>query len=151
MSGWLLILALQAAPVPPAPAPAPPPQSAPPQRFSILVPIAEEPCVRQPSDSDVVVCSNPLPSQKLPYPDEVVPDGPTPSNPLKSGTGALAAQATPCPISRNCVVGVGPPIMPIIKGLVGLAKDTFGKKPDKTGRVPIPLDDNDAPRGQLEP
>ena len=117
----------------------------------ILAPVADEPCVRQPSDSDATVCANPLPSQKLPYPDEVVPDGPTPSNPLKSGTGALAAQATPCPISRNCVVGFGPPIVPIIAGIANAVGDAFKKKPDKTGRVPIPLDDSDAPKGQLQP
>jgi len=148
MPGWLLILALQAAA--PQTAPAAPPAD-PPQRFSILTSVPDEPCVRKPTDSDAIVCGNPLPSQKLPYPDEVVPDGPTPSNPLKTGTGALNAQATPCPISRNCVVGFGPPIMPIIKGVADAVGGAFKKKPDKTGRMPIPLDDSSAPTGKLEP
>lgn len=148
MPGWLLILALQAAPAPAAPAA---PQTDTPQRFSVLVPIPDEPCVRRPSDSDVLVCGNPLPSQKLPYPDEVVPDGPTPSNPLKNGVGALNAQGTPCPISRNCVVGFGPPIVPIITGIANAVGSAFKKKPDKTGRVPIPLDDSQKPTGKLEP
>ncbi len=142
----LLILALQAATAPAA-APAP---DAKPERFSILVPVGDEPCTRRKPD-DIVVCGNPLPSQKLPYPDEVVPDGPTPSNPQLRGTGALAAEGTPCPISRSCVVGFGPPIMPLIKGAVDLAKKALAPKPDKTGRVSIPLDDSDAPKGQIEP
>lgn len=147
MSGWVLVLALQAAAAPAAP---PAPQADSPQRFSVLVPIPSEPCVRKPTD-DAIVCGNPLPSQKLPYPDEVVPDGPTPSNPLKSGTGALNAQATPCPISRNCVVGFGPPVLPMIVGAANAIGNAFKKKPDKTGRVPIPLDDSQAPTGRLEP
>ncbi len=133
----LLILAIQAAT---AAAPAPDPKASQPEKFSILVPVGNEPCVKRPGD-DIVVCGEPLPSQKLPYPDEVVPDGPVPSNPQLRGTGALAAQATPCPISRNCVVGFGPPIVPIIKGAVDLAKKAFAKKPDKTGRVPIDMSD----------
>jgi hypothetical protein len=139
MPGLLLFLALQAAT--PAPAEAPK-ASAPetPERFSILVPVASQPCVRH-VDNDIVVCGNPLPSQQLPYPGEITPDGPVPSNPYKSGTGALAAQATPCPISRSCIVGFGPPIMPIIKGAADLARKAFAKKPDKAGRVAIPLDD----------
>lgn len=148
MPGWLLILALQAA-SPAAPAPAP--QADTPQRFSVLTPIPDEPCVRRPTDSDVLVCGNPLPSQKLPYPNEVVPDGPTPSNPQKSGTGALNAQATPCPISRSCVVGFGPPVLPLIVGAANAIGSAFKKKPDKTGRVPIPLDDSQPPTGKLEP
>lgn len=142
----LLAFALQTAAAAPAPVP---------ERFSILVPVADEPCARRPGKDadghDIVVCGNPLPSQKLPYPDEVIPDGPVPSNPYKTGSGALAAEATPCPISRNCVVGFGPPIVPMIKGAVGLAKRAFAKKPDKTGRVAIPLDDTDAPTGHIEP
>lgn len=148
MPGWLLVLALQAAPAPVAP---PAPQADAPQRFSILEPIANEPCVRKPTEPDVVVCGNPLPSQKLPYPDEVVPDGPTPSNPLKNGVGALNAQGTPCSISRNCVVGFGPPVLPMIVGAANAIGNAFKKKPDKTGRIPIPLDDSQAPKGRLEP
>lgn len=140
MAGLLLSLALQAAV---APAAAVPQASAAdtPERFSILVPVANESCVRHVDGEDIVVCGNPLPSQTLPYPEEIVPDGPVPSNPYKSGTGALAAESTPCPISRSCVVGFGPPLVPIIKGAADLAKKAFAKKPDKTGRVAIPLDD----------
>jgi hypothetical protein len=140
MPGLLLMLALQAAPAPAAAPPAAPATNAP-ERFSILVPVGDEPCVRRVDGKEIVVCGNPLPSQELPYPDEVVPDGPVPSNPYKTGTGALAAQGTPCPISRSCVVGFGPPLLPIIKGVANLAKQAFAKKPDKTGRVAIPLDD----------
>jgi hypothetical protein len=39
----------------------------------------------------------------------------------------------------------------MIKGAVDVAKRAFRKKPDKTGRVTIPLDDSDAPTGRLEP
>lgn len=144
MSALLLLLALQAST---APAPPPPDTAAnTPERFSILVPVANEPCVhRRPDKSadgkDIVVCGDPLPSQTLPYPDEIAPDGPVPSNPYRSGAGALAAQGTPCPISRSCVVGFGPPLAPVIKGAVDLAKKAFAKKPDKTGRVPIDLSD----------
>jgi hypothetical protein len=140
MLGLPLFLALQAA----AAAAAPPPQTPAtdtPERFSILVPVANEPCVRRLDGKDIVVCGNPLPSQTLPYPEEITPDGPVPSNPYKSGAGALAAQSTPCPISRNCIVGFGPPLVPMIKGAADLAKKAFAKKPDKTGRVAIPLDD----------
>jgi len=140
MAGLLLSLALQAAV---APAAAVPQASAAdtPERFSILVPVANESCVRHVDGKDIVVCGNPLPSQTLPYPEEIVPDSPVPSNPYKSGTGALAAESTPCPISRSCVVGFGPPLVPMIKGAADLAKKAFAKKPDKTGRVAIPLDD----------
>lgn len=142
----LILVALQAAAVP-----ATPPV---PQKFSILAPIDSEPCTparkqagRQngaPPDDDVVVCGNPLPSQKLPYPDEI-PGGPTPVNPFANGVGALNAEGTPCAAHiGGCQVGVGPPIMPIAKALVGLAKNAFHKKPDKAGRIAIPLDD--APR-----
>jgi len=141
MAGLLLILALQAAAAPLSAS-----ADHKPERFSILVPVANEPCVRRADGKsadgkDIVVCGNPLPSQTLPYPDELPPDGPMPSNPDLTGSGALAAQATPCPISRSCVVGFGPPLVPMIKGAVDLAKQAFAKKPDKTGRVPIPLDD----------
>ena len=148
MPGLLLILALQA-----ATAPAPPPSApdAKPERFSILVPVGNEPCIKRKPD-DVVICGDAMPSQKLPYPDEVVPNGPVASNPYLRGTGALDAEATPCAVaSQGCLVGFGPPIVPMIKGAVDLAKKAFAKKPDKTGRVEIPLDGSDAPAGRVEP
>ena len=140
MPGLLLILALQATAAPTA-APQPAPVTDTPERFSILIPVANESCVRHVDGKDIVVCGNPLPSQTLPYPEEITPDGPVPSNPYKSGAGALAAQSTPCSISRSCIVGFGPPLVPMIKGAADLAKKAFAKKPDKTGRVAIPLDD----------
>ena len=93
--------------------------------------------------------NDPQPSPRLPDPDSVPSKGPVKSNPYLTGAGALAAMATPCPISRNCVVGFGPPIVPMIKGAVDLAKRAFAKKPDKTGRVAIPLDAADPPTGTL--
>jgi len=140
MPGLLFSLVLQAA----VPSTVPPPQTLSadtPERFSILVPVSNESCVRHVDGKDIVVCGNPLPSQTLPYPEDIPPDGPIPSNPYRSGTGALAAEGTPCPISRSCVVGFGPPLVPMIKGAADLAKKAFAKKPDKTGRVAIPLDD----------
>ena len=112
-----------------------------PQRFSIL----ESPeCVRQAPDSDIVVCGNADPtSPRLPLPDDRgPPDHPIPSNPNLTGIGALAATSTPCAATQwGCQVGFGPPLAPIINGAVGLAKSVFAKKPDKTGRIAIPLDD----------
>lgn len=138
MPGLLLFLALQTAAATPEVAP---PATNTTERWSILVPVANEPCVRRADGKDIVVCGDPLPSQSLPYPEEIPPDGAAPSNPDRSGAGALAASGTPCPISRSCIVGFGPPLGPVIKGAVDLAKKAFAKKPDKTGRVAIPLDD----------
>ena len=143
-----LLLLLQSA----APA-AVPPQ---PERWSILVPTPGQACVRerQPGDrDDIVVCADPDPqaSLRLPDPDSVPSKGPMKSNPYLTGSGALAAMATPCPISRTCVVGFGPPVVPLIKGAVDAAKRAFAKKTDKTSRVAIPLDDSGAPTGRIEP
>ncbi|UVO51521.1 hypothetical protein M0208_13795 [Sphingomonas sp. SUN019] len=131
-----LALALQAAPEVP-------------QRFSILTPVANEPCrPREKPDGDVIVCADPIPDQQLPYPDEVANGPPRAVNPNLTGAGALAAEGTPCAASqRGCTVGFGPPIAPLVAGAVGLIKDAFAKKPDKTGRVSIPLDDP-APAGR---
>ena len=123
-------------------------QSPAPDRFSILVPVADERCVRRedratdPDERPIVVCGDPLPSQALPYPQEVVPNHAVPSNPQLTGSAALAAQSTPCgAIEGGCQVGFGPPIAPIVAGAVGLVKDVLRRKPDKSGRVPIPLND----------
>jgi hypothetical protein len=140
-----LLLLLQSA----APAAASPQ----PERWSILLPTPTEPCVpeRRPGDKDdIIICANARPSVRLPDPESVPSKGPVKSNPYLNGSGALAAMDTPCPISRNCVVGFGPPIVPMIKGAVDLAKRAFAKKPDKTGRVAIPLDEP-APTGTLQP
>jgi hypothetical protein len=124
------------------------------ESWSILAPVANEPCGSrydgEAKPDDIIVCAQPLPSQKLPYPDEVVPDGPTPSNRDLTGRGALAAENAPCATRmQGCTVGFGPPIAPIIAGAVDVAKRVFAKKPDKTGRVPIELDE--APTGRLLP
>ncbi|MEG3123244.1 hypothetical protein [Sphingomonas sp. GB1N7] len=119
--------------------------------WSILEPIANEPCRRadaaeEKNDQNIVVCAQPLPSQKLPYPNEVIPKGPKPSNPEMRASGALDAEASPCATRLGgCQVGFGPPIMPIIAGAVDLAKRAFAKKPDKTGREPILLDEPPPP------
>lgn len=130
----LALLAAQAAAVAP-----------PPERFSILVPVAPQPCPpRSVKDEerggDVVVCATDLPDQAVPLPNEYVYDGPRPSNPGVTGAGALAAGGTPCAASQGgCQVGFGPPIAPIVGALVGLIKDATARKPDKRGRVPIDI------------
>ena len=114
----------------------------PPERFSILVPVASEPCVRKAEEGDIVVCADPVPSQTLPLPNEAISPNPVASNPELSGSGAMKATASPCAsLQGGCQVGFGPPIVPMIKGAVGLVKDALRRKPDRTGRVPIPLDD----------
>lgn len=183
----LLLLAAQAASAPSAPAPEPTPILEPaPTRFSILQPVGTEPCVRRGKDGkalngpeDIVVCGKPLPSQALPYPNEVVPKGPVPSNPYMTGTGALAAEATPCAsVSGGCQTGIdffggGTQVVRLIQKVVapnsccerpGEASDlgmligdaakgvgkAFKKKPDKSKRVPIALD-APPPTGKILP
>ena len=136
------------------------------QSWSILESVPNEPCVLRheakatdgdaaagqdaAKQADVIVCARPLPSQKLPYPDEVVPDGPAPSNRELTGRGALEADGAPCATRMGgCQVGFGPPIVPMILGAVDVAKRVFARKPDKTGRVPIDLDDE--PTGRVLP
>ncbi|BCA58701.1 hypothetical protein HMP06_1470 [Sphingomonas sp. HMP6] len=167
----LLFLAAQAASAQSAPAVEPAPT-----RFSILEPVGTEPCVKRGKDGkalngpdDIVVCGKPLPSQALPYPNEAVPKGPVPSNPYMTGTGALAAEATPCAgMSGGCQTGIdffggGTQVVRLIQKVVapdsccerpGEASDlgmlitdaakgvgkAFRKKPDKSKRVAIALD-----------
>lgn len=106
----------------------------------------------------------PLPGERGP------PDRPMPGNPDASGMGALAMTAGPCATrSEGCTTGIdliGGGTM-LIRGVgklidpdsccetpgegrdpVALAKDVggaigraFRKKPDRSNRVPIPLDD----------
>jgi hypothetical protein len=143
MLAVFITLALQAAPA------TAPPQ---PQRWSILVPVPDEPCraarkegegdARDAAGKDIVVCGQALPSQQLPLPDEAIPDGPRPSNPEMRGIDALADEGTPCAARQGgCQVGFGPPIVPLVMGAVDLAKGLFKKHPDKSNRVPISLDD----------
>lgn len=166
----VLLLAAQAA-TSAVPAPAAP------TSFSILQPVANEPCTRRGKTvdpSDIVVCGKPLPSQALPYPDEVVLNEPKPSNPYLTGAGAMAVEdSSPCAtMQRGCAGGVqffegGTQVVRLIQKVVapdsccerpGESKDflmlagdvahgvgrVFKKKPDKSGRVAIALDD--APR-----
>ena len=131
----LLALALQAA----AGGAPPPARSAPtvPQRFSILRPDCRTPTDRD----DIVICTRDPMGQRLPLPDERAPPDGRGANPDLSAARALALQATPCAATqRGCTVGFGPPIVPIAKALVGAAKSAFARKPDKRGRIAIPLD-----------
>jgi len=161
----LILLALAAAPQQPAAHPAPPPQ-----RFSILVdPCAR--ARSQPGTDVVVCGNTAADSPRLPLPAERgPPDHPVASNPDKTGIRALAAEPTPCAaVQRGCQVGVnmvgaGTSVVRLVQKLVSpgscceapgestdpllLAKDavggikrTFARKPDKSNRVPIPLDD----------
>ena len=120
---------------------------------------------------DIVVCGKPLVSQKLPYPNEVVLDEPKPSNPYLNGTGAMAVEdSTPCSaVQRGCTTGIdifggGTQVVRLIQKAIApnscceepgegssialLGRDAikgvgkaFRKKPDKSNRVAIPLDD----------
>lgn len=115
-----------------------------PERFSILVPVPAQDCRdRRDPQGDVVVCGSDQPSsQRLPLPEERVPAGPVASNPHLTGRAALAAAATPCAATQGgCQVGFGAPIVQaVVGGLVGLVQDAIKPKPDKSKRVPIPLD-----------
>ena len=96
----LLLLAAQAA-VPAAPTE--------PVKFSILQPVANEPCVprgkdKAAKDSDIVVCGHPLPSQKLPINEPAERTG---ANPDMTGVGAMNAEGTPCNARQGgCQTGV---------------------------------------------
>jgi hypothetical protein len=116
-----------------------------PERFSILL---EDSCgaeaqARADARGDVVVCgNNGVTSQRLPLPDERIPNGPVASNPHLSARAALAAEAAPCAARQGgCQVGFGQPIVSaIVGGLVGLVQDATRAKPDKSKRVSIPID-----------
>jgi hypothetical protein len=118
----------------------PPPDPKPGEPFSIL---ANQPCPKDASGKDVVVCGHPNQTQRLPLPDERVPYAPQPSNPDLTGAGALAESESCVPGASmgGCYVGLVPPIMPVAKAVIGAVKSAFARKPDKTGRVPIPLGD----------
>jgi len=141
----LLIALLQAA----TPAQAAP-EADTPTRFSILVPVADEPCrPREPKDADVVVCGNPLKSQRLPFPDELDPSRPRPSNPDMTGARALELQSTPCAARAGGCGGAGIPILGMAlwagKQIVDAVRSGPKAPHDKSKRVPIPLDDPVAP------
>lgn len=76
------------------------------RRWSILA----EPCAtaRTIEDDGIIVCGDAESLARLPIPGErTPPDRPMPSNPDRSGTGALAAAAAPCAtLSGGCPVGI---------------------------------------------
>jgi hypothetical protein len=141
-------LAMQAA----ASAAAPPVVPPVPQRFSILV----DPCAskRSVTDDDVVVCGQPdklAPRLAMPR-FRGPPDHATPSNPALSAAVALngsdgsaecGAYGESCPLIAN-----GQAMTALIGGVRDLVSDAFRKKPDKRGRVPIPLDEPVPPTAQ---
>jgi hypothetical protein len=139
------------------------------QRWSILAdPCAAD---TRGQDEIVVCGTSAATTPRLPLPGERgPPDRPIPSNPEVTGSGALAVQSAPCATrSEGCTVGVDlfGAGTTLIRGVgmlidpgscceepgeatnvVMLAKDigsavgrAFKKKPDKSKRVPIPLDD----------
>jgi len=145
----------------------------PPQRFSILAdPCAR--VRSQPGTDVVVCGNTVRESPSLPLPAERgPPDKPIPSNPDMTGAGALAAENTPCAaVQRGCQVGVNvfaagtgavrlvqKVVAPnscceapgeatdfglLAKDVVGGVKRAFARKPDKSKRVTIPLDDGPA-------
>ena len=137
------------------------------QRWSIL---ADPCAAARTQDEIVVCARGTETTPRLPLPAERgPPDRPMPSNPDVSGAGALAAAQTPCATDSNgCTVGLDifGAGTALIRGvgklidrdsccedpgegtnplrLVGDAGKAVGrifkKKPDKSKRVPIPLD-----------
>lgn len=145
------------------------------QRWSILVdPCASA----RGGDQEIVVCGEVAANPRLPLPGERgPPDRPVPSNPDLSGSGALAAAVAPCAtLSQGCTTGIdlfggatfavraigklidgdscceepGEATNPVglINDVGGVIRRTFRKKPDKSKRVAIPLDD---PEEEAEP
>ncbi|MEH3122318.1 MAG: hypothetical protein PGN16_10130 [Sphingomonas phyllosphaerae] len=89
-------------------------------KFSILAPVGDQPCVRSSEDGEVVVCADPLPAQALPLPNEAVPTGPRPVNRDMRGIGALAAESGPCAArSGGCQVGFNilGPVVALVRGV----------------------------------
>ena len=140
------------------------------QRWSILAdPCAGRPL--RPDEVLVCGQRDGAESARLPLPDERgPPDRPMPGNPDVSGAGALALTNAPCATrSGGCTTGIdllgggtmlirgiGKLIDPdsccetpgegrnpvaLVSDIGGAVKRSFAKKPDKSKRVPIPLDD----------
>ncbi len=145
------------------------PRAAPPATTSILLPVAVQPCAR-PQGDDIIVCADPLPSQRLPLPGEATASGAVPVNRYLTGRGALDAAATPCAVRMGgCQSGVdmlaggtalirgvqkllapgsccenpgeGTDAMQLARDVAGGVGRLFRGKPDRSGRVTIPLDD----------
>lgn len=127
--------------------------AAPPERFSILAdtcrPVTQD-------GKDIVVCAKGS-TPRLPLPD----DAPS-STYIKPDSGDYrdnyAHTGVPCAaLQKGCQVGVGPPIVPMIKGAAQLVGDArkerrwaAARKRDGDRRVAIDLDAPPAP-GHLEP
>ncbi|MCW3836596.1 hypothetical protein ACFQ1E_09760 [Sphingomonas canadensis] len=139
------------------------------QRWSILIPDPCEEARRR--GEQIVVCGTVESSQRLPLPGERgPPDRPMPGNPNASGSGALAMTSAPCATrSEGCTTGInifgggtflaralgklvdgdscceepGEATDPLLlaRDAVGGVKRLFKKKPDKSKRIPILLDD----------
>jgi hypothetical protein len=151
------------------------PAAAPPERISILVPVADQRCTRGRYEGEVVVCAGALPDQTLPLPAEAPSTGPMPVNRDLTGLGAARAEATPCAaVQRGCttgmnVLGLGTALVRGVQKLIapgsccetpGEATDpgqlmrdaagAFRRKPAKQERVSIDLDAPDL-SGRVRP
>ena len=164
---WLS-LALQAS-IAQATVPAIPPAL--PERLSILAPNCPG---RKSADDEILVCARGQDSQQLPLPAERgPPDHPVPSNPDMSASYALGGGPSCAALVGGCQVGfnpLGPPVMlaRIVQKLVNPASDCCvgdeatnpfllvrdgvraasrmgRKKPDRSNRVAIPLEDDPIP------
>ncbi|NML07572.1 hypothetical protein [Sphingomonas sp. G-3-2-10] len=141
------------------------------QRWSILVDPCASVTGNPVRDEIVVCGSTVAASPRLPLPGERgPPDRPMPSNPYLSGMGALEASVAPCAArSQGCTTGVdlfggGTALVRLIGKVIdpdscceaqgeatnpfALAGDIgsgvaglFRGKPDKSNRIPIPLED----------
>lgn len=138
------------------------------QRWSVL---ADPCASARQGTKEIVVCGQVAEQPRLPIPGERgPPDRPVPSNPDISGSGALAATGAPCAtLSQGCTTGVdlfggGTALVRLVGKLIdpgsccedpGEATNVIGlvrdgaravgrvgkKKPDKSKRIPILLDD----------
>lgn len=147
----------------------------PPERISILVPVADQRCPRTRADGEVVVCADAPGDQSLPLPAESAPIGPIAVNPDLTGSGALRSEATPCAaVQKGCTTGVnlfglGTALVRGVQKLVApgscceeageatdpgrLVRDVAGAlrgKPSKRGVVAIDLDEPDM-TGRVRP
>ncbi|VVT02138.1 conserved exported hypothetical protein [Sphingomonas sp. EC-HK361] len=126
------------------------------ERFSILAPVPNERCTRKPpppapgqpaSDKeDIVVCADALPSQAVPFRNQIPSKKAGPSNPDMLASVALnGPDNNECGVyGENCPVAGGDYLLNVAqRAAVDLIKGAFAKKPprDKRPRIDIPLDD----------
>jgi hypothetical protein len=173
----LMVLALIAAQDAPGTQNAPAQSADGKQSWSILADPCPSPLGRK-QDEILVCAKGAQPDPRLPLPDERgPPDRPMPSNPDVTGIGALNASIAPCATrSEGCTTGINILGMgtALIRGVgmlanpgscceepgeatnpVKLVGDAIGgigrafkKKPDKTGRIAIALNDLPPPEPQ---